>query len=74
MGRRFEFIPDETGLVIKGKIGERFSQTYLENMRTQQFTGRRWKAMFHRRTVTKVGREPFDQYTLLELEELEQKG
>jgi len=73
MGRRFEFIPDATGMVVKGKIAEQFSQNYLENMRTQQFTGRRWKAMLYRRTVTKIGREPYDQYTLLELEEIEQR-
>jgi hypothetical protein len=72
MGRRFEFIPDETGIVIKGRVGERFSQTYLERIRTQQFVGRRWRALLYKRTVTKVGREPSDQYTLLELEELEQ--
>jgi hypothetical protein len=73
MGRRFEFVPDESGIVIKGKIGERFSHSYLENLGTRQFAGKRWKAMLFKRTVTRVGREPYDQYTLLELDEIDRQ-
>lgn len=72
MGRRFEFISDETGGVIRGKVAERFSQSYLEKVGTQQLAGKRWKATLHKRTVSKFGQEPVDQYTLLELQELGQ--
>jgi hypothetical protein len=56
--------------VIEGKIGEKFGKTYIEKISTQQFAGKRWRAILHKRTVTKVGRSPSDNYTLLELEEL----
>lgn len=72
MKRRFELESDETGTVIEGKVGERFGNTYLEKISTQQFAGRRWRALLHKRTVTKVGRDPSDIYTLLELEEIPQ--
>lgn len=72
MKRRFELESDETGTVIEGRVGEKFGSTYLERISTQQFAGKRWRALLHKRTVTKVGREPTDNYTLLELEELPQ--
>jgi len=71
LGRRFEFEPDGGQQMIDGKVGERFGQSYLERMNNEQFAGRRWKAIFHRRIVSKVGRLPVEQYTLLELEEME---
>jgi hypothetical protein len=58
--------------VIEGRVGEKFGNTYLERISTQQFAGKRWRALLHKRTVTKIGREPADYYTLLELEELPQ--
>jgi hypothetical protein len=70
MKRRFELESDETGTVIEGKVGEKFGQTYLERISTQQFAGRRWRALLHKRTVAKVGRDPVDYYVLLELDEL----
>jgi hypothetical protein len=39
-------------------------------MSTQQFAGRRWRAVFNRKIVEKAGRLPVEQYTLLELEEI----
>ena len=68
MRRRFELEAD--GTVIEGKVAEGFSNTYLENMSTQQFAGRRWRAVLNRRTISKIGRQPVDSYTLVELEEL----
>jgi hypothetical protein len=70
MKRRFELESDETGTVIEGRVGEKFGNTYLEHISTQQFAGKRWSALLHKRTVTKVGREPADNYTLVELEEI----
>ena len=70
MGRRFEFEPDGAATIIEGKVGEKFSHTYLERISTEQFAGRRWKALLHKRIVTKVGRLPAERYTLLELDEI----
>lgn len=74
MRRRFEFEPDGGAMIIEGKVGEKFSQTYLERMNNEQFAGRRWKALLHRRIITKVGRQPSESYTLLELEEIPREG
>ena len=71
MKRRFELESSETGTVIEGKVGEKFGQTYLERINTEQFAGKRWKALLHKRTVTKIGRDPTDIYMLLELDQLE---
>jgi hypothetical protein len=70
MKRRFELESDETGTVVEGRVGERLGNTYLERISTQQFAGRRWSALLDRRIVTKAGRTPSENYTLLELEEL----
>lgn len=66
IGRRFEF--DAGDRIIKGKVGERFSQSYLERMATEHIAGKRWKAKFHRRVVTQRGRQPSEKFTLLELD------
>lgn len=71
VGRRFEMDPDGAPQIIAGKVGERFSQNYLERMSNEQFAGRRWKALLSRRVITKIGRAPIEKYTLLELEEIE---
>ena len=71
LGRRFEFEADRATQVIKGKVGERFSESYLERMSTEQFAGKRWKATLHRVAVTRQGREPSERFTLLELDEIE---
>ncbi len=71
MRRRFEFEPDGGTVIVEGKVGEKFSQNYLERMSEEQFAGRRWKAVFHKRVITNVGRQPFENYTLLELDEIE---
>ena len=68
--RRFEFEPDGGASIIEGKVGEKFSQSYLERINTEQIAGRRWKALFHRRIVTKLGRQPAENYKLLELDEV----
>lgn len=70
MKRRFELESKETGSVIEGKVGERFTKNYLEHLDSEKYTGKLWKALLHKRTVRKVGREPVDSYTLIELEEL----
>lgn len=70
IGRRFEFDIDNTEEITKGKIGAKFSESYLEKMSTQQFAGRRWKAVLNRKIIEKVGRMPFEAVTLLELEEI----
>lgn len=72
VGRRFEFEADGARQVVTGKVGEKFSQSYLERMTNEQFAGRRWKALMYRRIVSKVGRMASERYTLLELEELPQ--
>jgi hypothetical protein len=66
--RKFEFQPDE-GRLISGTVGEDFSQSYLERMNTQQFAGKRWLGLFHKKLVERIGRPPVDQYTLLRLDE-----
>lgn len=71
LGRRFEFEPDGAVKVIEGKVGEKFSQSYLERMTTEQFAGRRWKAVLSHKVVERKGRKPSESYTLLELDELE---
>jgi hypothetical protein len=68
--RRFEFEQDGGTAIIEGPIGEKFGQSYLERMSTEQFAGRRWRALLHRRLVTKVRRRPTEMFTLLELEEI----
>ena len=73
MRRRFEFEPDNGATIIEGKVGEKFSQSYLERISTEQIAGRRWKALLNRRTMTKVDRQSTESYTLLELEEIEKK-
>lgn len=74
VGRRFEFDPDGATKIIKGKVGEQFSQTYLERMKDEQFAGRRWKAVLHHKIVQRRGRPPLDSYTLLELNEIDESG
>ena len=71
LGRRFEFAPDGATQVIKGQVGEQFSQSYLERMSTEQFAGKRWKATLHCVVVTRQGREPSERFTLLELDEID---
>lgn len=73
MRRRFEFEPDGAQMIIEGKVGERFSQSYLERINTEQFAGRRWKAVMHKRIISKVGRQPSENYTLLELDEIDEE-
>jgi hypothetical protein len=70
--RRFELESSETGIVIEGKVGSQFGQSYLERMNNEQFAGRSWRALLHKRTVAKLGRDPADYYTLLELQEVPQ--
>ena len=70
IGRRFEFQPDGGATIIEGKVGEQFSNTYLERISTQQFAGRRWNALFHKRMIAKTGRAPAEKFTLLELDEI----
>ena len=71
MRRRFEFEPDGGATIIEGKVGQKFSQSYLERINNEQFAGRRWKVLFEKRIVTKAGRQPAENYTLLELDEID---
>lgn len=66
--RRFEFEPDGATL-ISGRVGEDFGHTYLERIATEQFAGRRWRALFHRKLIERLGRPPIVNYTLLTLNE-----
>lgn len=68
--RRFEFEADGAAKIIEGKVGQQFSQTYLERINNEQFAGRRWKAVLNRRVISRVGRQPAENYTLLELDEI----
>lgn len=68
--RRFEFETDGTRDVIEGSVGEEFGESYLERMSSEQFAGRRWRALLHRKVVTRGRRRPSELYTLLELEEI----
>ena len=70
VGRRFELAPSDGGPVIRGKISERFGETYIENMSRQQFAGRRWRALLVKKTIEKVGRQPVESHTLLQLDEI----
>ena len=70
VGRRFELQPAQGGAVIRGKISERFGETYVQNMSRQQFAGRRWRAVLIKKTVEKVGRPAVENYTLLQLDEI----
>ena len=53
--RRVEFQPDD-GQVVYGKVSDDFSHSYLERINTEQFAGRRWRALFHRKLVERAGR------------------
>jgi hypothetical protein len=70
VGRRFEFEPDGASKIIEGKVGERFSESYMERMSDEQFAGRRWKALLNRKIVERKGRKPSETWTLIELEEI----
>jgi hypothetical protein len=71
--RRFEFEPDNGAKIIEGKVGDEFSQSYLEKIGTEQFAGKRWRAFLKRRLIEKPGRSsPIERYTLLKLEEIEE--
>ncbi len=72
VARRFEFQADGEVKVIEGKVGERFSQSYLERMHDEQFAGRRWRAVLNHRIVERKGRRPSETWKLLELDEIEQ--
>lgn len=66
--RRFEFEVDG-GQVISGRVGEEFGHSYLERISTEQFAGRRWRALLYRKLVEKIGRPPVESYVLLRLDE-----
>jgi hypothetical protein len=70
IGRRFEFEPDARDRVIRGKVGDLFTQNYLERINTEQFAGRRWRASFQRATIERPGQPAIEKFTLLELEEV----
>lgn len=74
VGRRFEFEPDGAVKIIQGKVGEKFSQSYLDRMHDEQFAGRRWRAVLHRRAVERRGREATEAWTLIELEEISEQN
>jgi hypothetical protein len=67
IGRRFEFVRDGGGL-IRGKVGDAFSNNYLERISTEQIAGKRWVARVNKKTIERSGREPQYIYTLLTLE------
>lgn len=69
--RRFEFEADGYDKVIDGKVGDRFTESYLERMNTEQFAGRRWKALLRKRTTRKAGGREVERVTLVELEEIQ---
>jgi len=71
MKGRFELELDNTAIVIEGKVGEKFSRRYLERIQTEQIAGLRYKALVNKRTVTKIGKDPSDSYTLLDLHQIE---
>jgi hypothetical protein len=66
--RRFEFEPDN-GTVIYGKVGDEFSHSYLERINTEQFAGKRWRALIHKKLVERAGIPPVEDYTLLRLDD-----
>jgi len=66
--RRIEFQPD-SGRVVYGKVSDAFSYSYLERITTEQFAGKRWRALFHRKLVERPGRPPAEDYTLLRLDD-----
>jgi hypothetical protein len=74
VGRRFEFEPDGATKIIEGRVGERFSQSYLERMQDEQFAGRRWKAVMNRKIVQRKGRRPTETWILIELDEIDSSG
>jgi hypothetical protein len=74
IGRRFEFEPDARDRVIRGKIGEQFTELYLERINREQLAGRRWRALFERMTVERPGRPVIEKFTLLELDAIPQNG
>lgn len=73
VGRRFEFEADRAPKIIEGRVGEKFSQSYLERMQDEQFAGRRWKAVLNHKVIERRGRRPSETWTLIELDEIEPK-
>jgi hypothetical protein len=74
IARRFEFEPDAGNQVIKGKVAEQFTHSYLERISTEQFAGRRWRARFQRQTIERLGQPTIEKFTLLELEVIPEGG
>lgn len=72
MKGRFELEPD-AGHVIEGKVASKFGTSYLERIERERFAGQRWIAILHKRTVRKAGKDPIDSYTLLELQQIDEK-
>lgn len=70
--RRFEFEADGETKIIEGTVNAKFSEAYLKEL--EKYTGRRWKASFHKRIVEKAGSSsPIEKYTLLELSEISEQ-
>lgn len=74
IARRFEFEADGRPTVVRGIVGQKFSQSFLERIGTQQFIGQRWEAKFLRKVISQRGREPIEKFTLLELDEIDKPG
>jgi hypothetical protein len=72
MRRRFEFEPDGAQTILEGKVSDDFSHSYLERINNEQIAGKRWRAVFRKRIVAKIGRPPYEAYTLTKLEEIEE--
>lgn len=68
-GRRFEFKSAETGDIIAGVVGEKFSADYLERFQSDEdyYTGRNWRAIFIKRVIKKPGQAEKENYTLIDL-------
>lgn len=70
--RSFEFVRDDTGAVIKGKIGPQFSGEFLQRLEQEPITlGKRWRAMLRVKRVERPGASLKIDYTLLDLQQLD---
>ena len=70
---RFELEPDDGQHVIEGKIDSKFSTGYLERIQNEHIIGKRWTTLIHKRVVKRIGKEPTDSYTLVDLHQIEDK-
>lgn len=70
VSRTFEFTRDDTGLTIKGKVGPQVSTEFLSRIESDRMPlGKRWRAKFRLKSVTRAGGITKETFILVDLSE-----